>query len=142
MGGRAPITRFPAWTATIRSIIEAQARRPEHSNVTWFCNACGAHGVPDLQRILAAKGPGYSLVNRRTRCRKKGCKGWVRFNYQSGMMRALADDATIDLWSLKDEAAKAAELAARDPEAFARNYFAREVERAGSEREWKRRNSR
>lgn len=55
----------------------------EHDRqVEWACDLHqpGHHGPVDLQPILAAHGPGFSLTNRRPPCRVPGCLGRAIFS--------------------------------------------------------------
>lgn len=53
--------------------------------VTWWCSVCRTLGPVDLAPILAAKGPDFSLTNKRPPCRSAGCPGRVRFEDRTSM---------------------------------------------------------
>lgn len=114
MGGRLGPTFFPAWTETVASMKETRDRKPDHFHVRVTCTVCRQGRDVDLDGLIAAKGPDYSLVNRRSRCKfTKGCRGWNRFFYQSGVMRPLWDDKTGDRWMLTDDREKRRDEEAR-----------------------------
>lgn len=79
-------------TVTVADLIEKQAK------VFWRCLVCEGTGPVDLQAVLAAKGPAFSLVNRRPRCRK--CPGRVKFMDQTRHWPAPLDTITDrdDAW--------------------------------------------
>jgi hypothetical protein len=41
----------------------------------------------DLALIIQVKGPGVSLWNRKARCRRLACSGWVTFHAQTSARR-------------------------------------------------------
>ena len=43
------------------------------------CQACGLMMVVDLKLVATVSGPATSLWNRKARCRRIGCAGWVQF---------------------------------------------------------------
>jgi hypothetical protein len=43
------------------------------------CQACGLMMVVDLKLVATVSGPATSLWNRKARCRRIGCNGWVQF---------------------------------------------------------------
>lgn len=55
------------------------AMRRERWDVLSKCQACGLLMRVDLDLIIQVRGPGVSLWNRRARCRRLGCTGWVEF---------------------------------------------------------------
>ena len=93
---------FPAWTHTVRSMIDSG------EEVRAFCSGrCmlfPGFAVVDLARVRAVKGGDYSLINKRTRC--KSCGGWVKFHYCNGVYRPLWDDATAMRWMKRDTGAR------------------------------------
>jgi hypothetical protein len=62
------------------------------------CPTCGFHKEIDLPALLAKVGPDYSLWNRRCRCRRPNCIGWVRFAVGPGWQTKDYDDATEARW--------------------------------------------
>lgn len=64
-----------AWTETLGAL------RDEGAQVQAVCSGGSGHPSTraDLGLMLAAKGPLYSLWNRRFPCRQPGCAGKVRF---------------------------------------------------------------
>lgn len=53
--------------------------------VVWWCDVCRTIGDVDLGPIAAAKGPDFSLTNKRPPCRVAGCPGRVRFEDRTSM---------------------------------------------------------
>lgn len=86
---------IPAWVRTVGAMIdegiEIRANCDRHC-ADWF--------VVDLEKLRRLKGPDYSLVNRRSRCKTPGCKGWVKFYYPHGVYRPLCDEETATRWLL------------------------------------------
>ena len=81
---------IPRWAQTVGAMVE------HGTKVTVSCSKCRAWQEIDPRKILAAKGPDYSLVNRRCRCRlTPSCPGWNRFHYQHGVMRPLWRDEDV-----------------------------------------------
>lgn len=68
---------LPGHVMTVGGLLDAQER------VIWSCRKCGAWALADLLAIQAEKGPTYSLVDRTSSCRAKGCGGKVAFHYGS-----------------------------------------------------------
>jgi hypothetical protein len=68
---------LPAWCQDVASLRAVVAQR----GVCWYrCAVCKANGDVDLDRIIAEKGPSYSLVDRVGRCRSLvKCEGLVWF---------------------------------------------------------------
>lgn len=78
-------------------------------HVTWSCSR-GHFGVVALPQIAAQRGPDFSLVDKRARCREPGCNGQVHFRYAASPstpsrrlealrereVAAVAADRTID----------------------------------------------
>lgn len=87
---------FPSWVQTVEAMIA------EGIEVRAWCDRGCRKGfvVVDLARIRREKGPAYSLINRRSRCRTLGCTGWVKFHYPHGVYRPLFDQATAERWML------------------------------------------
>ena len=56
-----------------------RAMRDEHWDVLAKCDACGLVMRVDLKLIMRVRGPDVSLWNRRSRCRRVGCSGWMDF---------------------------------------------------------------
>ena len=48
-------------------------------DVISVCEKCGLIMQADLALIVRVKGPSVSLWNRKARCRRLGCQGWVEF---------------------------------------------------------------
>jgi hypothetical protein len=63
-----------------------------------YCPACRLYREVDLNKLMATKGPAYSLWNRRCRCKKPGCTGWVRFKVGPGWHTPDYDDNTEARW--------------------------------------------
>lgn len=84
---------IPAWVRTVGAMIdegiEIRASCDRHCS-DWF--------VVDLEKLRRLKGPDYSLVNRRSRCKTPGCKGWVKFYFPLGVYRPLWDEETDLRW--------------------------------------------
>ena len=76
MGKNEPL--IPAWVRTVSAMREAGVR------VRWSCHACGQWGDVDLAKVEQARGPAFSLINRRPRCRQPGCSGHVLLLYSPG----------------------------------------------------------
>lgn len=94
---------FPGWTENVGKMLAAQDGRG-HTAVAVSCTGCDEHRPVDLERLMAAKGPLFSLQNKRYRCKlTAGCRGWNRFSYQSGVMRPLWSERQADLWIAEDE---------------------------------------
>lgn len=68
--------------------------------VIWDCEVCRRTGPADLTAIAEAKGPLYSLANRRPRCRQPGCAGRVRFRIRRGLWHSDLDTipSASDAW--------------------------------------------
>lgn len=90
---------LPAWVQTLGAMIDDDAHVQVH------CGQCLVYRRftrADLEALAAKVGRGYSLVNRRCRCRlTKGCQGWNSFDYLLGIYRPLADRETLDRWILR-----------------------------------------
>ncbi len=56
-----------------------RAMRDQHWDVLAKCDACGLVMRVDLKLIMRVRGPDVSLWNRRSRCRRVGCSGWMDF---------------------------------------------------------------
>lgn len=75
---------FPLWVRTVGAMVEHGAE------VRALCTKCHGGKDIDLAALLEKVGPDYSLINRRCRCRiQRGCDGWNRFYYLSGVFRPL-----------------------------------------------------
>ncbi|MEA3044613.1 MAG: hypothetical protein QOH47_2451 [Sphingomonadales bacterium] len=84
---------MPAWVQTVGAMLA------EGCEVRAMCQVCRRWEPVDLAKIAAAKGPDYSLIDRRSRCRfTPGCKGWVRFAYLLGVFRPLWTTAAAERW--------------------------------------------
>jgi len=93
---------------------ETRDRKPDHFAVKVSCDLCQEGRDVDLDALIARYGLDFSLINRRYRCKlTRGCRGWNRFRYQSGVMRPLWDDKTTDRWIDADYEARRREEAAR-----------------------------
>lgn len=73
MGGFREYNEIPAWTATLGDLLQARVE------LVAVCSRCTPSRKADLNRMIAAKGPLYSLWNRTTRCTRPGCDGRVWF---------------------------------------------------------------
>jgi hypothetical protein len=51
----------------------------DHIDVIAKCERCGLQTVVDLRVVALVSGPAASLWNRKARCKKLGCGGWVHF---------------------------------------------------------------
>jgi len=90
---------FPTWTATVAKMKAARDARPDHCAVAVGCTECKEWRPVNLESLIAANGPDFSLINRRYSCQLTAeCQGWNRFHYQSGVMRPLWDNKTGDRW--------------------------------------------
>jgi hypothetical protein len=56
-----------------------EAMRREGWDVISRCQQCGLIMQVNLALIIRVRGPGVSLWNRKERCRRLGCVGWVEF---------------------------------------------------------------
>lgn len=54
-------------------------------SVRWICQQCGATGLADVDRIIAARGADFCLTDRTAPCPAPGCGYWVGF-YAQGRM--------------------------------------------------------
>ena len=72
----------------------------EHpGEVRVICDKCKGYRAVNVHALVTTKGPGYSLINRRARCRlTEGCDGWCHFYYASGVFRPLWDDRAVERW--------------------------------------------
>lgn len=81
----------------------------EHQRaVKWQCEVApvGHSGEVDLHAIAKAKGGGFSLANRRPRCKIPGCPGRVRFMDRSTQWGRALDTITDGhdaYWTYRDE---------------------------------------
>ena len=67
------------------------------------CPMCGNYRQVDYDRLIAAKGRGFSLVGRRVPCSfTPGCKGWIKFHYLNGVYRPLWEDRHVAAWMEAD----------------------------------------
>lgn len=75
MGSRNAHRNIPAWAATLGAL------SAEGAELRAVCSWGTGHASvkADLARMLAAKGPLYSLWNRTFPCRVAGCAGRVKF---------------------------------------------------------------
>ncbi|CAD7335417.1 hypothetical protein SPHS8_00497 [Sphingobium sp. S8] len=81
---------IPTWAQTVGAMVE------HGTKVQATCTRCRSTQIVDPRRILLIKGPDYSLVNRRCRCRMtEDCPGWNRFHYLHGVMRPLWRDEDV-----------------------------------------------
>lgn len=82
---------------TIESLIAAGAV------VHWRCEVCRASGPVDLAAVMAARGPGFSLADRRPPCRL--CPGRVLFEDRSRVYHRPLDTLPLDdpaVWAFYD----------------------------------------
>ncbi len=77
MGHRNP-DRVPISIRRQRCETVAQMQR-DHWDVISHCEKCGLSMVVDLALVARVTGPETSLWNRKNRCRRIGCQGWVEF---------------------------------------------------------------
>ena len=83
--------------ATLGGLVKRQAK------VRWMCPVCEANGDVDLPALLTAKGPDYSLADRRPSCHL--CPGRVRFVFWSSMWPVELDtitDRAAAWWSFQE----------------------------------------
>lgn len=66
--------------------------------VVWECEVCRRRGPADLVAIERARGPNFTLGNRRPRCRQADCAGRVRFRLLMGLWHR-----DLDTISARDE---------------------------------------
>lgn len=91
MAKSAPL--IPAWTRTLDAMIAEAVLVKVH------CDRCKVYRDVDLAALREKVGGGYSLVNRRCKCRlTPGCKGWNYFLYLHGVMRHLAELDVRNRW--------------------------------------------
>lgn len=64
------------------------------------CNKCSGQREIDIPALIEKVGPGYSLFNRRSRCKLNiGCDGWNSFMHsRSAVLLPLRDNETADRW--------------------------------------------
>ncbi len=77
MGHRNP-DRVPIAYRRARCETVAQMQR-DRWDVISKCEKCGLIMRVDLALIIHVSGPAVSLWNRKARCRRLGCGGWVEF---------------------------------------------------------------
>ncbi len=72
------------------------------------CSTCGRHRPVDLDRVIGAKGPAFSLVNRRPRCTlTDDCLGRVRFSHSGrGVLRSMETPDYRQWWDDRDRDAR------------------------------------
>lgn len=72
------------------------------------CPTCHAFRPVDLDRVIAARGPDYSFINKRFRCTLTfNCKGWVRFSHSGrGVMRKMETPDFIAWWEDRERQAR------------------------------------
>lgn len=80
---------FPSWVQTVG------AAKAEGAQIKAWCDKCNETRLVDYDRLIAQKGPDYSLINRRSKC---ACGGWVFFLYRNGVFRPLWDDSAVNRW--------------------------------------------
>jgi hypothetical protein len=104
VGLRRPVTGFPSWTDTVSTMLSAGGDAAGRGVRVMCARRCSRGRTPDFEAIIAAKGPDFSLVNKRFPCRwKPHCTGWIRPYFQSGVIRPLWDDATASRWIEEDQ---------------------------------------
>lgn len=82
-------TKFPwRWARCLHSL---DAMIAESIQVRAICTACNFFADLDLEKVRAAKGGNFCLINRRSRCRTPACGQWVRFFYLLGVYRGMWD---------------------------------------------------
>lgn len=98
MGAKKPGI-MPSWVQTVH----AMAAEPA-CHVRAICWTCGEFRDIDLQALAAKVGPEYSLINRCSPCKlTPGCKGWVKFMYNQGVMRNLWTYEQEWVWDRRDK---------------------------------------
>ncbi|HEX4197591.1 MAG TPA: hypothetical protein VHZ26_09115 [Caulobacteraceae bacterium] len=70
---RIPISYYRRAVATVADMLR------EHWEVISKCNSCGLMMPVDLDLIAWRSGARTILWNRRARCKRIGCQGWVEF---------------------------------------------------------------
>jgi hypothetical protein len=66
--------------------VVAMAR--DHWDVISVCDTCRLIMRVDLAVIIKIRGPGVVLWNRKARCKRIGCAGWVEFHAKAPGMNA------------------------------------------------------
>jgi antitoxin component of MazEF toxin-antitoxin module len=90
MGNRALVRIDKTWLQTLGAMIDGDAK------IQVQCTKCRRFkrfSRDDLVTLAERVGLGYSLINRRCRCRlTEGCDGWNRFYFLMGIYRPLWDE--------------------------------------------------
>lgn len=87
---------IPSWVKTLDVMIAAE------TVIKVQCDTCRVIREVDLHALRARMGGGYSLLNRRCRCRlTDGCRGWNTFHYCRGVYRVLAEPEVRERWLLQ-----------------------------------------
>lgn len=90
---------WPPWMKTVG------AAKEENTELRAECSVCHDGRAVDLDKVIALKGPDYSLINRRTKCTlTEACKGWIKFYFPLGVYQRMWDDETALRWSDIDRA--------------------------------------
>ena len=93
-------SRFPTWALSVGALHAAGVE------VRVGCTGCGRWARVDLAALIERVGPGYSLIDRRCRCRIiSGCAGWNRFYYDHAVMRPMWTEAAARRWMLEPKRA-------------------------------------
>jgi hypothetical protein len=99
MGYRRGPVGFPGWTQTVHAMKQARDEKPDDCAVEVMCGECETCRPVDLDALITAKGPTFSLINKRYRCKLTAqCRGWNKFHYQGGVMRPLWTEAQANRW--------------------------------------------
>lgn len=91
---------LPAWVQTLGAMID------RGTEVRVMCEKCRAWQQVDIPALAAKVGRGYSLIDRRCRCRMTaGCRGWNKFAYLTAVYRPLCTDEARYRWMGMPDAA-------------------------------------
>jgi len=63
---------------TVGAMVDDQVR------VQWSCQKCKAYGAVNPAEVAAKRGWSFSLVDKRSTCRRERCGGEVRYFYSAG----------------------------------------------------------
>ena len=75
------------WRRAVEAVADMQAKGWD---VVTRCQACGLMMAVDLDLIAWRSGAKTSLWNRKARCRRIGCQGWVEFQGRPPGVRVYA----------------------------------------------------
>lgn len=85
---RVPLSHRRARCETVQQMIR------DRWEVLAVCRVCRLELRVDLRTIAMVRGPGFSLWNRDSRCRRNGCRGVVEFRAKAPGMTAFERVAT------------------------------------------------